>query len=79
MEVKIKYYSISIVVSKQTTCRDWMFRVFFSGDYELLCTMYGLSGASGKLKHSYLYYNVMHSSKFQEGTTVCGTLFETLT
>ena len=56
-----------------------MFRVFFSGDYELLCTMYGLSGASGKLKHSYLYYNVMHSSKFQEGTTVCGALFETLT
>ena len=28
---------------------DWTIRVFFSGDYEFLCSMYGLSGASGKL------------------------------
>ena len=28
--------------------RDWTIRVFFSGDYEFLTAMYGLSGASGK-------------------------------
>ena len=39
-------------------CRDWTFRVFFSGDYEFLCAMYGLSGASGKLGNNY-YYKVL--------------------
>ena len=28
--------------------RDWTIQVFFSGDYEFLTAMYGLSGASGK-------------------------------
>ena len=30
--------------------RDWVIKLFFSGDYEFLCVMFGLSGASGKLK-----------------------------
>ena len=28
--------------------RDWTIQLYFSGDYEFLCTMYGLSGASGE-------------------------------
>ena len=30
--------------------RDYSFRIFMSGDYEFLSNMYGISGASGKLK-----------------------------
>ena len=28
-------------------CRQYKLRVFLCGDYEFLCRMYGLSGASG--------------------------------
>jgi len=28
--------------------KDYHFWVFLSGDYEFLCRMYGLSGASGR-------------------------------
>ena len=28
--------------------RDWTIQLFFTGDYEFLCVMYGLSGASGR-------------------------------
>jgi hypothetical protein len=33
--------------SYTTTCRQHSLRIFMSGDYEFLCKMYGLSGASG--------------------------------
>ena len=29
---------------------EWSIKIFFSGDYEYLCRMYGLSGASGKIQ-----------------------------
>lgn len=29
---------------------EWNIKIFLSGDYEYLCKMYGLSGASGKTK-----------------------------
>ena len=31
------------------TSRDWNIQLLFTGDYEFLCTMYGLSGASGMM------------------------------
>ena len=30
---------------------EWNIKIFLSGDYEYLCKMYGLSGASGKTKN----------------------------
>ncbi len=34
--------------------RDYKFHIFMSGDYEFLTSMYGLSGASGKHKQSFI-------------------------
>ena len=38
--------------------RDWVTLLFFAGDYELLCTMYGLSGASGKNENKFEYLHI---------------------
>ena len=37
----------TIAIISTFTIRDKSIRVFLAGDYELICKMYGLSGASG--------------------------------
>ena len=37
----------SYIYMHMPTCRDKTIRLFFSGDYEFITAVYGLSGASG--------------------------------
>ena len=47
---------------------------FFSGDYEYLCKMYGLSGASGRTQDLNLI--IAHHQMILQGVTVaCGAPF----
>ncbi len=46
-------------------------QVFFTGDYELLCVMYGLSGASGKYKPGIVEYFLWIIKSFCEGRHCC--------
>ena len=42
------YINVHKVICTHIKCREWKVRVFISGDYEFLCLIYGLSGASGR-------------------------------
>ena len=52
--------------------------LFLSGDYEFLCRVYGLSGASGNVHiHISTLYNC--NSPIQGGTAACGARSHTRT
>lgn len=49
MEVKdVCIMHQAVFIHSSILLRDWKIRLFFSGDYEFLPAVYGLSGASGK-------------------------------
>ena len=53
---------------------EWNIKIFFSGDYEYLCKMYGLSGASGRTQDLNLI--IAHHQMILQGVTVaCGAPF----
>lgn len=57
-------HQISTKVNIFLSFRDKKFRVFAFGDYEYLCKMYGLAGASGKiLSEPYIAVPALYPSK----------------
>ncbi|XP_031571701.1 uncharacterized protein LOC116305861 [Actinia tenebrosa] len=48
LEIALKQYQDDVTSLQQETWRDLSFKLFFYGDYAFLCTVFGISGASGK-------------------------------
>lgn len=58
---------------RNSSGEDISIRVFLSGDYEFLCHMYGLSGASGMCYGYYYYLPQIQADFFFQGVTAaCG-------
>ena len=51
--------------------RDWKIKLFSSGDYEFLCVMYGLTGASGELSPSTLHQQLHKRDSSFPGRHCC--------
>ena len=49
LAMKTDLYQINYFKFRYSIGKEFSIRVFLSGDYEFLCHMYGLSGASGRL------------------------------
>ncbi len=47
MEMRLDYVNKELKILVQLHCSGCKISIFLSGDYEFLCRMYGLSGASG--------------------------------
>ena len=63
MEVKYwQHWQLENLFTWKYSYRDYSFRVFINGDYQFLCLLYGLSGASGKIKSLHMQRTTLYLS-----------------
>lgn len=60
-----------VCFNRNSAGENFTFRVLLSGDYEFLCYMYGLSGASGTMT-TYPVIIHLNAKYFQDVIGVCG-------
>ena len=77
MEVGI--HMLDPILHVYVHCRNWIIRLFISGDYEFLCVIYGLSGASGRSKNVQQHIIIIHSHISQENTAAYGVSYPLMT
>lgn len=71
VHVALERYSDQISELTRVKWRDHSFRIFLNGDYQFLCLLYGLSGASG-MHYKRAQYKHIIIACTQENTAACG-------
>lgn len=67
--VKLSFYNENF---RNSSGEEVSFRLFLSGDYEFLCHMYGLSGASGMHQSKILTQKIQAGFFLQGVIAACG-------